>query len=372
MKAPGLYKRVRLFSQLTNKLAPVEQYRALGISPETGIRGCALFGAMRLGIDLGLDREVFVDADDFVQILRSLPDQEFQAAANASVLRWECGTARGHLALIAPERCTIPLPEPVEASALVGPQFARGLELGALSCGLLLVRTLDLEGVQLRNRGEDCWAYASDSYTLSAGRLGAALPLADGQILTFKREAVDLLVALAHSEEDAAAADDPPRQPEILFGCSERAIYCVTGGGVEAQVNQVAPLRHDVAQLLEPFLAQRVQVPLNRQAVASFLRRAEVLAETQQRALVEIGIDHGRTVLRFDEASGSTEEYYLVEGQPVADVASVRLEAHRMAKALANADRLVFDYADRSVLVLRGHGDDFIFGICGKPDEERG
>jgi hypothetical protein len=70
-------------------------------------------------------------------------------------------------------------------------------------------------------------------------------------------------------------------------------------------------------------------------------------------------------VLDFSEVVGVSEEHYEVTDAPQISVPPIRIEARRLAKALAHATVLVFDYVEQNVLVLRGP-EEFIFAITGR------
>ena len=81
--------------------------------------------------------------------------------------------------------------------------------------------------------------------------------------------------------------------------------------------------------------------------------------------MVTITIEDGCTALRFAEIGGATEAHYEVTDAPRISVPPIRVDARRLAKGLAHATELVFDYAEQNILVLRGP-DEFIFGITGR------
>jgi hypothetical protein len=318
---------------------------------------------MQCDIDLGLDNEIYVNCEDFLQLLRSLPDSEFEPQLTEGALRWTCGPAKGHLSLMTSEREQIIVPAP----DFVGPQpegtvdakFGEGLELGSLSCGSMSLRTLGLQGVQIKNSNGKAYAYATDNTTFSACCLGEALDEPIGRpganepkMITLLPEATELLSALLK------------RDGISLLTFDNSSVYCVT---LKAKLllHQVPPLRTDISLILNDFARSDVSMPLYREAVSSFIKRAEALSDSAARAMVEISVEDGRTRLLFSEATAGSEEYYIVQGGPKVTVQPVRLEAHRLAKALAHANDLIFDYANHNVLILRGDNE-FVFAVTGR------
>jgi hypothetical protein len=348
MQAPALYKALALFRDLIEAKALTANYRALALAPDH-VRAVGLFGQMRVEIGLGLDREVCVNAEDFLQVLRSLPDTEFTAEVADGALRWTCGPAKGHLALM--DGLTIPspsfagpLPEETVAAA-----FGDGLELGALACGSTDLRALGLLGVQIRTHdGEGARAYSTDNITVAACNLGPAIN--PPGIITLLPDAVALLAAVIKRDDDALLAYDAS------------SVYCVTANA-QLLLHQVPPLSHDLSETTAKYDKTGIAVPLFRGAVQAFLRRAEALSNAD--AIVEISVEAGRMGLVFQEAAASSEEYYIVQGSPEVNVPPVRIAARRLAKILKHADRLVFDYAPNNVLVLRGPSG-FVFIITGR------
>jgi hypothetical protein len=353
---PALYDRLKLLEKIASPKALALHYRVVALT-ETHIRAAAPFGTMRASLDLGLDLaggEACVDAADFLGVLKTAPDKPFAATIAENALHWSCGTARGHLSLIDAQ---VPVPDFRGRLASLAHGFGPALELGALACGQSnVLRSAGLEGVQLYNEhGRQAYAVASDGTVVSSCCLGPALPMADNALVTLKPQAADIL------------ADVVKREPgEMFVGVDDNSLYFFAPSGTELHLNQLAPLPLNFADKLAPFTGQQLTVPLLYETVAAFLKRAEMLAEVRREAMVDVTHQDGRTTLAFREASGSTSEYYdIVTDGPKLTADPVRVEVRRLAKALKDADRLVFDYTDKNILVLRGENE-FIFAIYGQ------
>jgi hypothetical protein len=353
VKADELYRQLSLFTKLTQKQALTASYRALAFGVDY-VRACGLFGQMESFLELGLGAEAFVDCEDFLQLLRSLPAAEFKAELVEGALHWSCGAATGHLTLMAGDREQIVVPSPVfngmAPEGMIAAQFGEGLELGALSCGSSTVRLLGLQGVQISNSNGRSYARATDNTTLSSCCLGPELDGSD--TITLLPEAIELLAALIKRDGDAMMAHD------------DSSVFCVTEN-TRLLLYQVPPLRTNVGEILSRFTTAEVRQRLNHEAVAAFLKRAMALSEGGGHAMVEISVDEGRTRLSFNEIGSSSQEYYPADDGPRVTVPAIRLEASRLAKALAHADELVFDYAAQNVLLLRGDNE-FTYAITGR------
>lgn len=357
MKAREIAKHLSLLRLLISKHSLSPNFRVLALAPQHGdmpahVRACAPFGSMLCSLDLGLDAELYVDGDSFLSVLGSLPDAELELRRDGNALRWACGPAKGHLALLTQDGIAVATPAFGGELGELGDakQFGTGLELAALACQAMSVRTIDLEGVQVRNQHGKAYGCSSDNFVISSCCLGPALPITG--TVTLKPRAAELLAAVAQ------------RAPSIYSGFDASSIYCLAPG-IELLIHQVPPLRYDIAERLEHYRGHEHRVPLLHDTVAAFLKRAEALVAAHEHAAVEITVHEGRTRLRFDEATGSTEEYYIVPEGPQVTIPPVKLEAFRMAKALRHAEHLVFDYASQNILIMRGPNE-FVFALSGK------
>jgi hypothetical protein len=117
------------------------------------------------------------------------------------------------------------------------------------------------------------------------------------------------------------------------------------------------------------FQSQEIKIDLNRDVITKFIRRAEALAEDRGQTSVAISVDNGSVRLTFAEGKSSSEEYYLAEGQTEVNVVPITVDSRRLSKALSQASVIVFDYAAKDVLALRG-AEDFIFILSGKSDKK--
>lgn len=352
----GLYARLALLDRIAKRSAISVNYRVAALERQA-IRVASPFGAMRCPLDLGLKSEICVDATSFLGSLRTT-EAKFTATIKSNALHWKCGGASGRLAAVEAEVAAPSFPGKLVD---VGRGFGKGLELGALGCGhSTFLRNAGLEAVQLLNRNGKAYALSTDSKMLSSCCLGPALPTKE--IACLKPEAAALLVEVLEREEQQDS-------PEMQLGIDDKSVYCETSD-VELQLFQLYNRQgYNLADKLAPFMGHKVTMPLMHEVVDAFLTRVQYYAEIKQAAEVEVTVEKGRTALRFTEDISATEEQYQVASAPKITVPPIRILARQMAKALAHATELVFDYADQNILVLRGPNE-FVFGITGKVREE--
>jgi len=349
MKAPELYRQLRLFERLVNPKAIAAEYRAMALAPGH-VRAAGLSGQMQVELGLGLANEVLLDGDDFIKTLKSLPAAEFTITVKDNALRWRCGSVRGHLSLLT-DRVVIAQPQFPMLDDVITAEFGTGLDLGALACGSPNeMRAHNLFGVQIASRGRDTVAYSTDNKSFSGCDLAASLQCTG--TVTLLPAATSLLSTLIK------------RDKEALFGFDDRSVYCITAS-TKLLLHQVPPLRAELMQTARLYAEAQTVVPLSQAVVASFLRRAEALSE--EKAIVTITLAEGRMGLAFHHSTASSEEFYVVNDGPEISLPPITIEAHRLAVVLKHADRLVLDYAKQNFLVLRGP-QGFLFVIAGRPE----
>ena len=154
-------------------------------------------------------------------------------------------------------------------------------------------------------------------------------------------------------------------EPEMYIGIDDISVYCLTPD-IELLLYMLrTPNNYNLADKLQPYLAHQLTMPLFHETVAMFRKRVDSLPEVRQQAVVTISVKDGSTVLDFSEVVGASEEHYEVTDAPRISVPRNPHRGAAAAKALAHATKLVFDYVEQHVLVLRGP-DEFIFGITGR------
>lgn len=351
MLATDLAKQLASFSLLSNKNALSQIYSSLYLTP-TLVRGCSAFGVMEVEVPTGIERPVVIDAEAFLQVLKSLPGKELSFSIQDSVLQWECDFAKGKLAL---KESSIEIPElqwPINPDVEVTSKFSKGLELGALACGSPALLSLGLYGILIHNF-DQLRAYSTDDTTISSCLLGEAIP-SKIEIVTLSPDAVKLLVDV--TSDKACLAFD------------ESTVYCSTPS-TRLLLKQIAPLKHDIKEGAKQFSNCSQIVILNRDVISRFVRRSEALTENKGKVEVSVSVNKGSVRLEFDEGKSFNEEYYLAEGSTDLTVQPVTLEARRMTKVLSSATSIAFDHAKDGILIFQGDNE-FQFVICGKTGQQ--
>jgi hypothetical protein len=313
-----------------------------------------MFGAMEVEVATGLSSEVLVDGESFLQILRSLPAGEMTMSATGSSLAWECGKAKGQLALMAEGAQVMPvlIPDGVEFTE-VGAGFGKGLDLGSLACGTSALMSVGLFGVSI-SLNEGVRAYSSDDNIIAAAKMCDSIKgLTDS--VTLSPNSAKLLATLTSRDKATVAVD-------------AQTVYCKTPDA-KLVLKQIPPLKYKIGDQLTGFAAEEIKVPLQRDVVAAFIRRAEALTEEKKRTDVAVSVVAGQGVkLTFADGKSSSEEYYVAEGMAESSVDPILIDSRRLARALSQASRVVFDHVAKKALVLRGD-QEFVFVVAGKRPE---
>lgn len=355
MKASEVASRFAPFGALINKHALSDNYKALLLTP-TSVRAMSAYGAMETELALGVDSEVAIEGDAFLQILRSLPVAEFELGASDGVIKWKCGVATGRLAVMG-SKVNIPSPpwpedlRPVEVAS----DFALGLDLGGMACGTTALLSVGLYGIIVTNVEGNLTAYASDNTTMSRAVLGPNIPGAP-EAFTITPDAARLIGMVSQRGKAAFMFDDT-------------TLWLQTPD-TKLVIKQSPAIKVDLRGIADSYLGDKIKLDLNRDVISAFIRRAEALTEERGKAGVKMSVKDGAVRLSFEESRAAQEEYYLAEGGPKVDVDEIEVDARRLGRALSHSGHIVFDYAKRGALVLRG-GAGFAFIISAKAREDK-
>jgi hypothetical protein len=357
MKSTELYNVIQPFNLLSNKNALSVNYRALHISP-TFIKGCSAFGVMQCEVATGIDKDIYVDAATFLDVMRSLPsDKDIVFEAKDTTLSWKCDRATGHFAYLAGEIKMPDVPRPNAEFNPITTSFAKALDLGSLACGTTALLSVGLYGIVINN-GDDLKVYASNNATMSTCKLGSKLENVTAENATLSPEAAAVLIAVSSQKEASIFID-------------AETIYCDTPT-TKLAVKQIAALKVDIKAATSNFSETKLTIPLDRDTVSAFIRRSEALADDKDKTMVSISVEEGQTKLGFSDGTSSNTDFYVAEGAKEVSVEPILVETKRLAKALSSSASIAFDYAKMGVLVLRGDSD-FMFVISGrKPNETMG
>lgn len=357
MLASELNAALAPFAQLANKHALSNLYCALHITPKR-VRGFAPWGILEAEIPIASSFNVesfWIDAENFIAVMRSLPEDEVELEVKSSGLVWQCGLAEGKLALLGEMRPPVVDWSPLDKKGLWHPpkEFAEALQLGALSRGAMSMASAGVYGVVIDNSAADeMMILSSDNVTISACSAGPGSPLFPDRI-ALKPEALDLLVTILKTKSKEG--------PRLDLG--DKAIYC----GVEAYkllLHPAPPLKHDLRALISAYAAHDTVAELPNARIGAFIKRAAALAEAKQHTYVVLRIADGALALSFAEGTASSDEYYLAKGlDGIPELPEIRLDAGRVARVLAHADQIALDHIERGVLVFFGDNPPFQYMI---------
>lgn len=343
------------FGLLVNKNALSPLYRSLELDTNT-IRGCAGYGMLEVTGEFGLPEGTFyVDATSFIAVINSLPaDKEVEFnLEDGGVLAWECGSAKGKLALLKiSEMPRIPAKEQHEGCWHPTEEFVSAIKLGMLSCGNESLASIGMYGVVI-DTTEDICVYASDNVTVSCAFVAEAKVTAP-DLMTFSPDAIKLLTAILTPDDEAA-----------FIEFSKDGIY-YQDGFVRAQVKQLAPIKENIAGILAEFSTGDTVATLPVERIQAFIKRINALAESRKSNYITLQASNGKLAMSFSDGLAATEEYYLVDDLVVPDLPPVKLDAVKMGRALAHVNSVILDHIERKVLVLQGDDPVFQYIISGQ------
>lgn len=335
-----------------NALNPI--YRAIEIGPD-GIRACISWGIIELPLPMIQTNPVYVDRATFLAVVKSLPkDRDFTLTEDGTSLVWTCGNARGRLALMA----AMPMPA-IDWTGIeyitVPLGLAKAMELGSIACHTTALAAIGMFGIVIDQRGTLC-VCSTDNTSMSTALVeGAVLPGYHGlpgaaDVSTLPPDGVELLSKVI--------------QPGGVIGFDDKAWY-YADDTTYCKIVLLPPMKSDTLTVREKYLDANIVVVLPRAAIEAFIKRANALAEVKRNATVNLSTVDRRLVLRFNEGSSTTEEYFLVDSLvELPPMPEISLNATKLARALAHVDEVALDHIERGVLLFRGPGFDYL--LCGK------
>lgn len=336
------------FKILSNKNAMSAMYKSLELAPDY-VRGCSKYGILEVVMKLGIDEVMHVNAATFIAVIDSLPAEEDLELANVDgVLLWACGSAKGKIALMAVEampeitRRNRPDGWPVTAG------FAEGLRLGAISCDSASLASVGMHGVIIDNRGS-LSIRTSDNITVSSCEVGGKIPAAP-EVITIDPEAAGLLASIITKDG--------------ILEFDAISVY-YRDAGCKLLLKQVASLKHDLAKIMRNFEKQELVAEIPRDRITSFIKRTAALSESKKGVYVTLHAESGQLALSFSEAQAGSDEYYLVDGLQIPDGLEIKIEASKLARALAHVEEVVLDHVDKGAVIFRGKSPAYTYMVSG-------
>lgn len=340
MQSDTLTKALAPFRHITSRTALAPAYRAIELGPER-VKACASFAVLEAHLNIGVSDTVFVDAITFLSIVQSLPPQsDFVLTTSDGSLQWECGPARGKLALMN----TVDTPE--IAPSVRSRQrhrttkaLATALERGSVSCDNTALGAIGIYGVVMHSNQGVPLICSTDNTTVSS--CTTDMPLAGlPETATFPPPGADLL---------AAVIDDTGTLEFDQQGMVYRSAT------IDCMVRQVPKLKTDIRDVLTQFGDDNITSAIPQERIRAFLMRAKALTENKSHARVLLGAINGSITLSFAEGTATSDEYILadeLDGCP--DIVPVALPVDKVARALSYIDSIVLDYIERGVIIFQG------------------
>jgi hypothetical protein len=155
------------------------------------------------------------------------------------------------------------------------------------------------------------------------------------------------------------------RTGEFFF--NERAV-AFQGKDITVIINQVTAPKYNFYNTAMNYVDGEVSIPLEKDSIKLFTRRAAELSERLGRAIVSITVQEGGLHFALNEGIVENEEFFVAEGlKPEAEM-KVLVGADNITQALAHSDKIIVDFIDRYVLVFTNSDETspFTYIVSGK------
>jgi len=387
MKSTELAKILAPFGLLANKHAMSLVYKTLEITADT-IRGCAPWGILEVSAEIGIKDTVYIDATQFVNMVKTLPVAEITFEQTATTLSWECrsetASAEGKFALLG--KVDIPTHD-WEATATekanTAAEFIEALQLGALCARRdISMASSGVNGVSLTWEEADDKTHEGLVYITSSDNItmSVATTVIDGAAhwpsnIVINTDAATMLgTILSIPAKQEGSKDDAKPTTGAFLDIQEKCIIAYTGDlNFRLMVRATQPFQHDILALTKEFPREEITTKMPTDTVKRFIARATGAAEAK--AHTQVGIMASSKGLRLSFSEGtvaSAEDYKLTDLTLPDDFPVIRLDALKLARALGHADMLALDAFDRGVLSLftsKGRAPEFAYLINGAKEK---
>lgn len=341
------------FSALVNRSAISAVYKTIEISPNM-LRAHAPWGILEANLEIGAGTRTFlIDAGRFIAVVNSLSG-EITFSMNENTLAWECGHAKGKMAISESLDSDVILHSLwPEWEAAPGAAFMEAIELGSLSCGPQSMSAVGVHGVAFRQTDDQISISSTDSVTMALCSIARPDHWHDIGSFVLLPDALAMLVTILKAGQTPLMSVSPK-------GVFARAEY------FRLMVRPAPLLKQSVLDLAAPFADREVVAPLPVEQVLNFIKRAGALAESKSNTVLTLKAMPGAVSLAFAEGLATTDETVLVPDLDVpADLPSIKIDAGRFARGLEHTDKLCLDHIERGVLVLFGVSPEFSYLVCG-------
>jgi len=370
MKSNTLATMLAPFAILANKHAMSPVYKALEVAPDM-IRGCSPWGILEVAIEIGTNETFWIDAAPFIGVIKTLPAKEIEFSQTGSTLTWRCGDATGKLALLA--KLDIPIFEFEDPgnNPNVDKIFPQALQLGSLSASRDVgLSSAGVSGVALTCKpfeedptGEIYTVYiaSSDNVTMSVSSTLIAGASDWPETIVISTEAAAMLAMILGKSSESNGAHLIMQEKQVIAYANDYRLM----------IRLAPPMKHNIRDLSLNYTHENIVAKLPSEAVKRFVARATALAEAKTHTHVTLSASNGRLLLSFAEGTiTSDEQYELTDLTITDDYPDVRLDALRLARALAHADQIALDALDKGVITLFSSDDpEFSYLINGAQEK---
>ena len=351
LQSTDIVEFLKPFRRVVDRKAMAVAHRALALDVEH-IRGMAPFAKLEVRARLGLESLCYVDGATFMAVMDSLPEKEdVEFATDAGALLWECGKAKGKMALLEVEGMDA-ITHKISKKAQPFPHAAAAaLRLGLLSSGGQDLAAAGYFGVVLDPRDESGLRIMStDNDTIAAATL-PGVALASDDLVTISPEAAELLATVIGAEGKLDIGE-----AYVLYRDKNTRLL----------INRVAPLTRDVSATLAKFDGSAIKTQIPRDRINAFIKRSAALAENGRRDLkITLRVKAGEMAMAFQGATAMSDEYCLADNLKIKQEMSVEVHVERMARALSHVEEIILDYADRGILIFAGGSPSFRYLVAG-------
>ena len=362
MKVSALSAILRPFDLAFDKKSMVSDYKSVVLTKKgAAARTARVMLRVETLEELELAENLAVQGGMLYSQLRFLPpDHDIKLHVKDGNLEWHLvgAESKGRIA-------TMPFPEihdmpPMPADRIVDTKdFGELLELGSMAAQNSALSSVGLYGVMLYANGDDLWCLSSNGDTLVSAK--RKIPSHHSGHATIYPQEVEFLQELATYKNGGFAILGGKDPRAIRFSAETNTIR------IDAAVALIPQLRHDLWGVAQEHIHGEVEVPLQKERLAAFVRRAEFLSESAQKTDVTLSVDKNAIGLAFAGALASADEnYQLAEELPVPQKMTAVLSSRELAKALKFCDVGLLDRMDKGVLTLKSKEGDFFYVITGK------
>lgn len=364
MKSTDLANILAPFAILANKHAMSATYKTLEVAVDT-IRGCSPWGVLEVDAEIGTKETFWIETAQLIGVVKTLPAAEITFKQSGSTLSWKCENEKGELALLG--KLDIPTYEWEDLGNAnnVPKEFPDALQLGSLSASRDMgLSSAGVSGVALTWMDGALVIASSDNTTISV----CSTPI-DGKDywpvnIVISTEAAQMLSMIL---QRSAGSKDKKAQLDI-----QEKVIIAYADDYRLMIRSAPPMKRDIYELSLDYISDNIKARLPRDAVKQFIARATVLSEAKAHAHVKMLAENGTIALSFEEgASTSSAQYALADLANVPEnFPEVRLDAMRLARALAHADMIALDTLDKGVIRIFGEKPDFSYLVNGTKEKK--